>query len=241
MTNKASNTEDLIYFGLTHPFDCSYISDQQEQLLTLTDHEIDISLYERLLGLGFRRNGSSIYKPHCHACSACKPIRIAVNDFKTSKRQKRTLKKNSNLRWQLANENKDEYYTLYENYIEARHSDGPMFPADIKQYEQFLLCSWLPDSFIEVYDNNKLIGVAVTDILDNSISAIYSFFDHDYAKNSLGSFMILLQIQLAKNLGKNYLYLGYQIDECRKMNYKTLYNPYEVLTDQGWALGEQPV
>ncbi len=234
MTNKPAVTEDLIYFGLTHPFDCSYLAGKQEQLLTLTDYEIDIPLYERLLSLGFRRNGSAIYKPHCPACAECKPIRIAVEQFKVSKRQKRTLKQNANFRWQQSDKDKPEYFELYKKYIQDRHSDGPMYPADRQQYEQFILCSWLPDSFIEIYDNQKLIGVAVSDVITDSLSAIYSFFDNEYAKFSLGSYMILAQIELAKRLNKQYLYLGYQIDECRKMNYKKLYRPYEVLTDQGW-------
>ncbi|RYV01696.1 arginyltransferase [Shewanella sp. OPT22] len=234
MNNRPTSTEELIYFGLTHPFDCSYLSGQKEQLLTLTDYEIDLSLYERLLSLGFRRNGSAIYKPHCPACAECKPIRINVDEFKLSKRQKRTLKKNERFTWKLVDQNKEEYFQLYQEYIEARHSDGPMYPADRNQYEQFLLCSWLPDSFIEIYDEDKLIGVAVTDILKNSVSAIYSFFDNDYADYSLGSFMILVQIELAQQTNKQYVYLGYQIDECRKMNYKKLYRPFEVLTDQGW-------
>ena len=234
MSTNSSPSEDLIYFGLTKPFDCSYIIGNQEQLLTLTDYEIDISLYERLLSLGFRRNGSSIYKPHCAACTSCKPIRVPVNEFIVSKRQKRTLKQNCDFNWKLSDKNKSEYFLLYKDYIQARHSDGPMFPADKHQYDQFLLCSWLPDSFIEIYHQKKLIGVAVADILQNSVSAIYSFFDNEYSKNSLGSYMILVQIDLAKQLNKDYLYLGYQIDECRKMNYKKLYRPYEVLTEQGW-------
>ena len=234
MSNKPAETEGLIYFGLTHPFDCSYLAGKQEQLLTLTDYDIDLPLYDRLLSLGFRRNGNAIYKPHCPACAECKPMRIAVNEFKASKRQKRTLKQNANFIWQLSNKDKPEYFSLYQKYIEARHADGPMYPADKKQYEQFILCAWLPDSFIEVYDQKKLIAVAVTDVLTNSISAIYSFFDDEYAQYSLGSFLILAQIELAKKLNKEYLYLGYQIDECRKMNYKKLYRPYQVLTDQGW-------
>lgn len=234
MTNKPSSAEDLIYFGLTHPFDCSYLSGKQEQLLTLTDHEINITLYERLLSLGFRRNGDAIYKPYCPACAECKPVRVPVNEFKLSKRQKRTLKQNADFHWRLVNQEKTEYFYLYQDYIKARHFDGPMYPADKKQYQQFLLCTWLPESFVEVYDDNKLIGVAVTDVLTHSISAIYSFFDNGHSKFSLGSYMILLQIELAKQLDKDYLYLGYQIDECRKMSYKKLYRPYEILTEQGW-------
>ena len=92
--------------------------------------------------------------------------------------------------------------------------------------------------FIEVFDQDRLIGVAVTDEMMSSFSAIYSYFDPDYADRSLGSLMILIQYQLAKSLGKRFLYLGYQIDQNRKMSYKRQYRPYQILTALGWQVGE---
>ncbi len=225
---------DAIYFGLTKPFPCSYLENQQEQLLTLTEYNLDSLMYERLLNLGFRRNGNAIYKPHCQFCSECRPIRLSVSQFTYSKRQKRTFKNNASLTWKHSKEIKEEYFYLYEIYINKRHHDGPMFPATREQYQQFLFCDWQQPQFIELYDGELLIGVAVTDVLNNSISAVYSFFSSSYVKNSLGSYLILLQIELAKQLNKDYLYLGFQIDGNRKMNYKTNYRPYEILTEQGW-------
>ncbi|GGN69048.1 hypothetical protein GCM10009193_02600 [Shewanella aestuarii] len=113
-----------------------------------------------------------------------------------------------------------------------------MYPPSQSQFDDFLLCDWLPPTFIELYDADKLIGVAVTDNLTHSLSAIYSYFDPEYEKHSLGSLMILIQCQLAKSLGKHFVYLGYQIDENRKMSYKRQYRPYQILTPEGWQNGE---
>ncbi|PMG41434.1 arginyltransferase [Shewanella sp. 10N.286.52.B9] len=223
-----------ISVGLTQPFDCNYIDGLQEQLLVIQESELDANLFEQLLGMGFRRNGSSIYKPRCPSCQACQSIRVDVGQFKVSKRQKRTLKNNQDLTWKVTHERTAAHYQLYEQYIIGRHFDGPMYPPTESQFNDFLACQWLPDTFIEVYDQQKLIGVAVTDMMTHSMSAIYSYFDPEYAKRSLGSYMILLQCQLAQQKHKQFLYLGYQIDENRKMNYKRLYRPYQILTAQGW-------
>ncbi|NKF51518.1 arginyltransferase [Shewanella sp. WXL01] len=220
--------------GLTNTFDCNYIPGNQERLLVIQEQQLNDHLFEQLLGMGFRRNGNSIYKPHCPACQQCQSIRVPIAEFSPSKRQKRTLKQNVDIQWQLSHQHAEGHFELYERYINARHSDGPMFPPSREQFNEFLICDWLEPTFIELFHQDKLIGVAVTDLMPNSLSAIYSYFDPDYSKRSLGSLMILLQCELAKVLGKRYLYLGYQIDENAKMNYKRLYRPYQILTAQGW-------
>ena len=142
------------------------------------------------------------------------------------------------MHWKISHTSRPEHYDLYQRYINERHSDGPMYPASQAQYDDFLLSDWLPPMFIELFDKDQLIGVAVTDEMAQSFSAIYSYFDPDYAERSLGSLMILIQCQLAKSLGKRYLYLGYQIDQNRKMSYKRQYRPYQILTALGWQVGE---
>ncbi|MGB0894945.1 MAG: arginyltransferase [Parashewanella sp.] len=231
---KEKTISNEIYFNLTQPFACGYLDNEQEQLLTLNENDANIILYDRLLNVGFRRSGGTIYKPHCPNCNKCQPIRIPVADFKQSKRQKRTYKKNHTLTWKFVAKAKECYYPLYEKYINLRHQDGSMYPASLEQYQSFLLDFKIPPYFIEVYSEKQLIAVSVTDLLPNSLSAVYSFFDPDFEKMSLGSYLILLQIELAKQLDKQYVYLGYQIDNNRKMNYKTSYRPYEKLTESGW-------
>lgn len=231
-----SSNSDTIQVGMTNAFPCSYLSNQQEQLLVLQEETLDVDLFERLLALGFRRSGQMIYKPHCPACQACLPIRVPVKQFQPSRRQKRNLKNNRDISFAIVAQSTPEQYQLYEQYINERHYDGPMYPASKEQYEQFIQCSWHQPLLIELRVQGRLIGVAVTDQLPNSLSAIYSFFAPSEDKRSLGSLMILLQCRLAKLMGKNYLYLGYQIDDSRKMNYKKSYQPNEILTSKGWQL-----
>ncbi len=233
-----NSKSDSIQVGMTNTFACSYLADKDEQLLVLQENILSVELYEQLISIGFRRSGDTLYKPHCPSCNACKPIRLPVNRFTLSKRQKRTLKNNKALSWTIVDKPTNEHYQLYQEYINKRHFDGPMFPPSKEQYEHFLHCHWLTPLLIEVRDRGQLIGVAVTDMLPNSLSAIYSFFDPEQEKRSMGSLMILLQCRIAKLLGKEFVYLGYQIDESRKMNYKIAYRPYQLLTSQGWQQNE---
>ncbi|MCL1060252.1 arginyltransferase [Shewanella gelidimarina] len=221
--------------GKTKTFPCSYLEEQQEQLLVLQEDIIDAGLFEQLLALGFRRSSSMIYKPQCPHCSACLPIRLEIDEFKLSKRQKRTLKNNQDLSWKIVDHKTDEQYALYERYVNTRHLDGPMYPATPEQYDSFATASWTQPVFIELSIADKLIGVAVTDVLPNSLSAIYSYFDPNEHKRSLGSLLILLQTKIAKMMQKQFLYLGYQIDDSRKMNYKRDYRPHQILTHSGWV------
>ncbi|WP_394202079.1 arginyltransferase [Shewanella waksmanii] len=234
-----TSESQTIQLGMTGTFACSYLPNQQEQLLVLQEDYLNDNLFEHLLAMGFRRSGGTIYKPQCPQCSACLPIRIPVATFKPSRRQKRTMSNNRDLHWRIANEHTPEHYALYERYINERHFDGPMYPASPEQYQQFVQAKWIAPVLIELLDSDdQLIAVAVTDVLPNSLSAIYSFFSPDHHKRSLGNMMILIQLQLAKLMNKSFVYLGYQIDESRKMNYKRSFHSYQVLTQQGWLESE---
>ncbi|QFU23121.1 arginyltransferase [Shewanella eurypsychrophilus] len=229
-----SSKSQQVSVGITKSFPCSYLDNQLEQLLVLQEESVDLALFEQLLALGFRRSGGTIYKPQCPHCSACLPIRIPTDEFTPSRRQKRTLRNNRDLIWKIVDKQAEYHYALYEIYINQRHNDGPMYPASREQYQHFIGSAWLDPIFIELWSDKKLVGVAVTDILPNSLSAIYTFFAPDEHKRSLGSLSILIQCRLAKLMGKGFVYLGYQIDESRKMNYKRDYTPYQILTGNGW-------
>jgi arginine-tRNA-protein transferase len=229
-------------FGISTPFTCSYLPEQDEQLLVLmSDTEPTIAEYELLISNGFRRSGKQVYRPHCELCNACESIRLPVDIFKASKSQKRIIKRNQDLTILISNSDKPEYYPLYESYINQRHTDGSMYPATKEQYQGFILSPWNNALFIEIYAtdehaNDELIGVAVTDNLTSSLSALYTFFKPDQQQRSLGSFAILQQIELAKSLDKPFLYLGYQIDTCQKMSYKQNFLPHERFFDDKWQL-----
>ena len=221
--------------GISQTFPCNYLPDEQERLLIAVDKRLQDDVhYAWLMSQGFRRSGDQIYRPHCINCHACKSLRVLVKDFLPSKSQKRLLKKNPHLTIQTSKLRKDEYYPLYEQYINTLHQDGSMYPANYAQYESFIDCQLTEQVFIELWDNEKLISVAVTDVLDDALSAVYTFYHPSYRQNGLGVYSILSQIKIAQERNKTFLYLGYQIDECQKMNYKNRYYPHQILTKNHW-------
>lgn len=219
--------------GISQPFACSYRPDQQEQLL-IVQSKMTPEHFESLMAMGFRRSGDDVYRPHCPSCRACQPIRVPVKTFTPSRSQKRVLAKNRDLVWRAVEEVTEEQQALYMRYIRERHNDGPMYPPTQEQYQRFLQCQWLPQTYLEARLDGKLVMVAVTDVLEHSLSAVYTFFDPSLDKRSLGRCGILMQIEFAKRMGKHFLYLGYQIDQCSKMSYKTQYRPCQTLTHKGW-------
>lgn len=228
-------------FGLTQQFCCSYLPEKHEQLLVFVDaagSSVAASQghYDLLLDAGFRRSGEQIYRPHCPACQACQAIRIPVQKFVPSKSQQRVLRKNRDILVQLSFEERASYYSLYEQYINQRHHDGSMFPATRQQYDSFIKCAWNAPVFLEFYLQEELVAVAVTDLLGHALSALYTFFRPDLAERSIGTFAILQQIKQAQNMHKSYLYLGYQIDKCQKMNYKSKFLPHERFYQNKWHL-----
>lgn len=168
-------------FGITQSFSCSYLPDEQEQLLVYAENnDFQAWRYSQLIQVGFRRSGEQIYRPHCPACKACKSVRIPVNAYTPSRSQKRLLKANQGFRVQLVSETKSTYYPLYERYITERHADGSMYPPSRTQFDNFVLCDWMTTHYLEAYDGDKLIAVAVTDVVDanehmGALSALYTF------------------------------------------------------------------
>lgn len=224
-------------FGITQQFDCNYLPDQQEQLLVCVEPAAVLTqVFSDLTEAGFRRSGEQIYRPHCVQCSECQSIRVLARAFNASKSQKRVLAKNKDLNIKLSDENKPEYFSLYEKYVNQVHSDGSMFPATQEQYLGFVTCEWQKPLFIEAYLDEQLIGVAVTDKLNHGYSALYTFFEPSMHKRSLGIFFILKQIELTVLANLPYLYLGYQVDACKKMNYKQNFQPHERFFENKWHL-----
>lgn len=223
-------------FFITPSHPCSYIKDKQATTL-FADPKAGYNqqVYTQLSHAGFRRSGEYLYKPHCQSCQACIPARLQTAKFVPSKRQKRICRKNEDLTIsKVAAVFDQEHYKLYAKYIEARHQDGDMFPPTEDQYKSFLICDWSNTFFLEFRLEGKLIAVAVTDPLGDALSAVYSFYDTDYASRSLGVYAVLSQIAVTRNEGQSYLYLGYWISENEKMSYKKEYRPLEILRDNEW-------
>lgn len=223
-------------FFSTPPHACSYLDD--EQAITLfADPEAAItnSTYHQLSMYGFRRSGNYIYKPQCATCHACLSVRVPVNDFQASRQQRRVWKNNQDL---LVRKVPATYvqahYDLYAKYISVRHADGDMYPPSVAQYVSFLFADWSETWLYEFYEHDKLVAVAVCDALKNGLSAVYTFYDCDAEKRSLGTYAVLWQIAEAQKLKLPFVYLGYWVEKSRKMTYKTHFQPLEALIDQLW-------
>ncbi len=221
----------------TGEHDCSYIEGEKATTLFVDPAApMERNLYSALSQLGFRRSGGNIYRPHCHDCAACVSIRVPVHSFIPSRTQKRCFKLNSDLAIETTQQpDINEHYALYERYIDIRHSDGDMYPPSRQQYLDFLNNPLGCTDYIEMRLKGELIGCAVSDTLDNGLSAIYTYFCPNQTTRSLGRFAILYQIEQATKLGLPYLYLGYWIKSCEKMNYKSQYKPLQLLVNQQWV------
>ena len=220
----------------THEHPCRYLKDRAattifvDPALILNSH-----IYSELSDFGFRRSGKHIYRPNCRSCHACIPVRIPVEAFQPTRTQKRCLKRNADLTVTVRKTIKtDEHYSLYANYIQLRHADGDMYPPSREQYDDFLSAEWGVTRYLEFRSKDKLVGVAVSDQLDQGLSAIYTFFDPAESSRSLGVFAVLEQLKLAAQLGLPYVYLGYWIRECAKMRYKTQYRPLQMYINNHW-------
>lgn len=225
-----------IQFYATPDHPCSYLSGRQAKTLFVDPKaQLDTKTYSELSDLGFRRSGQHVYRPHCNHCSACLSARIPIKEFTFSKNQKRVLNANSDLAVHIARPDMtEEVYALYERYINERHFDGDMHPPTQEQFESFLINSGQETYFLEFRVDNRLLAVAVADQLRQGLSAIYTFFDPAESKRSLGKLAVLKQIQITAAQGLPYLYLGYWIRGCQKMDYKVQYRPVEILVDNQW-------
>ena len=221
----------------TYPHSCSYLDDQEATTLFVDPRQpIDKALYSKLSVLGFRRSGDHIYRPHCSSCAACVPARIPVSAFEPSRGQRRVWQRNQDLRVvSTVDAGDDEAFDLYRRYINQRHSDGDMYPPEREQFESFLNSVWECTRYFRFYDTERLVAVAVADSLDDGLSAIYTFFDPSMVKRSLGVYAILWEIDQARELDLDYVYLGYWIQNCQKMAYKSNYRPLQVYLNNSWS------
>ncbi len=215
---------------------CSYLPEFQSRSLYVDPR---IELNQEMLSLlnqkGFRRSGRVVYRPECPSCNACTPLRILTDNPELSRSQKRIMKRNRDLELRIESPIDGAlHYPLYENYIIQRHADGDMYPPSFEQYQGFLLEDFDTTRFLCAYKDNQLLGVLVFDQLDDGLSSVYCFFDPEQSKRSPAMFLILSLSTISNQLDLKYNYLGYQVDGCRKMAYKSQFSPLEALIDDEW-------
>lgn len=223
----------------TLPHACSYLVDKEATTVFLDpDLPLTHDIYSQLALKGFRRSGKHIYRPQCASCNSCQSARIKALEFTPSNQQKRVVKRNKDLTAKVVDAKfHEEHYQLYANYLNVRHCDGDMYPANKEQYESFLLNELNWSRLVEFRNaEQELLAVAAVDELADGFSAIYTFFNPSQAeaKRSLGVYAVLWLVAQAQQLGLPYVYLGYFINESPKMNYKKNYQPLEVFNSYEW-------
>ena len=225
-----------IQLYLTTEHECSYLPDRMASSIVPDPNlTMDMSIYSYLLKQGYRRSGDFIYRPHCNDCEECRPCRIPVVQFSPGKSQRRCLKNNQDLSLNIVKAGySDEYFELYQKYLNTRHTDGGMANPEPDDFKKFLYSDWSNTHFLEVRKDKRLLAVAVTDVTPSGLSAVYTFFDPSESRRSLGNFCILQQIQQTQQMQLEHLYMGYWIKNCQKMKYKANFQPMEIFIDNLW-------
>jgi arginine-tRNA-protein transferase len=228
-----------LHFYLTAPYPCSYLPEREARSQVATPaFLISTPVYSQLVRKGFRRSGTHTYRAHCDGCRACVSLRVSAKKFEPNRSQLRAWKRHIQLEASLQPlQDKPEYYELYERYQRARHKDGGMDNEDPESYRNFLLQSHVDTMLVEFREprNGELRMVSVIDLLDDGLSAVYTFYDPDLPRAQLGVYGVLWQIELCRKLELDYVYLGYWIAASRKMSYKTQYQPAQGLVGGEWV------
>jgi arginine-tRNA-protein transferase len=249
VTQHSRNTPQ---FYLTAPSPCPYLPGQEERkVFTHLVGERAGELNDLLTHGGFRRSQSIAYRPACETCRACVSVRVVAQDFRPTRSMRRILDHNSDLIGEMRTAvPTSEQYAVFRSYLDARHRDGGMADMTVLDYAMMVEDSHVetrmieyrrrsPDSSINRRGAGPLLAVALTDVLSDGLSMVYSFFHSDEIARSLGTFMILDHIDRARDMNLAYVYLGYWVQGSRKMDYKGRFMPQQRLTADGWKLVER--
>ena len=220
------------------PYRCPYLP-RRTAYHHISDSNVLLSpnLYSGLIDVGFRRTGERIHRPSCSHCKQCVSLRIPVNKFSNNKSQRRNRNKNNDLLIKIVtNPDYQKYYPLYKQYILSRHPETECMQDVEETFDNFLFSRWSQTFTIEFkLAANEIVCVAICDPLAQGWSAVYTFYDTNYASRGLGTYAILKQIELLQQRNLDYLYLGYWVNDCKKMNYKSQFKPCEGFIDDQWT------
>jgi len=217
----------------TLEYDCAYLPNKKVRMNYKYTSKANVVFNSSLIKRGWRRFGNYYFYPICNGCNECKSLRIDINSFKPSKSQRKAINKNANTKIVVQKptlcQSRIELYNKYHIW-KAKKDNWRSKPIGSNEYyENFVDGAHEFGKEILYYIDDKLVGVDLIDIVDDGISAIYFYYDPDYTKYSLGIFSLIKQVELAKILGKNWIYLGYWVDGCKAFAYKTNFKPLEIL------------
>ena len=225
-------------FYVTAPQPCPYLPDRMERkLFTALQGEGAQQLNDTLSKQGFRRSQNVLYRPACAECNACLSARINVAEFSPSRSQRKTLKRNKTLeRRSTSPWATEEQYDLFRRYLADRHADGGMADMDTFEFAAMIEETPIRTRVVEYTDTETgdLVAVCLTDVLDDGVSMVYSFYDPDRPRDSLGTYLILDHIDIARENGLPHVYLGYWVPGSPKMAYKAKFSALEIYKDGIW-------
>ncbi|MBU1304716.1 MAG: arginyltransferase [Alphaproteobacteria bacterium] len=239
MTDQSPETTQLF---LTAAMPCPYLPGRQERkLFTHLTGRRASTLHHLLSENGFRRSQNLIYRPACEGCNACQSVRIVADEFAASKRFRRVLRNNEDISVEVRpTAATSEQYELFKRYVDSRHAGGGMTQMSMVDYEYMVedtpVQSVLVEYRLHSHPGQPLIAVALTDVMQDGLSMVYSFYDPDLAHRSLGTYLILDHIDQVRSAGLSYVYLGYWVKESPKMAYKAQFTPLQVQRGPlGWC------
>ena len=236
------HSRDTPQFYLTAPSPCPYLAGKEERkVFTHLVGERAAELNNILTQGGFRRSQSIAYRPACEGCRSCISVRVIADEFRPTRSMRRIASRNAD----MVSEMKiavptSEQYAIFRGYLDSRHRDGGMADMTVLDYAMMVEDSHIETRIIEyrrrgdARNADDLLAVALTDVLGDGLSMVYSFFEPDEAGRSLGTLMVLDHIERAQRMGLAFVYLGYWVSGSRKMDYKGRFLPQERLTPDGW-------
>lgn len=231
-------------FYVTAPQPCPYLDGRMERkLFTALQGENADRLNDSLSQQGFRRSQNVLYRPSCAECSACLSARIKVDEFSPTRSQRRTFNRNIDLKRKATSPwASEEQYELFRRYLDSRHADGGMADMDVFEFAAMIEETPIRSRVLEYAegDDDSLIGVSLTDVLSDGLSMVYSFYAPDVPRRSMGTYMILDHIEIARDAGLPYVYLGYWVPGSQKMGYKSKFSGLEVYAGGAWQKMTDP-